>query len=89
MSELVLCEVCHRHVKSTETACPFCSRSLPGKVALGVLAVGIAFSVMACYGPPPREFDDGHTPRGSGTQQGGGHRDAAPPGSPAGDAGPR
>jgi hypothetical protein len=58
MRDLVVCEVCHRHVKGGDAACPFCRKPLPGaKIALGVMTVGIALSVMACYGPPPREHD--------------------------------
>lgn len=58
MSELVLCSVCHRHVKRTDAACPFCHGAM--RTAAGVAAaaaVGIGLTLAACnstalYGAP-------------------------------------
>lgn len=81
MCELIVCEVCRRHVKSADAACPFCRKPIPGaRIALGVMAVGIAFSVMACYGPPPREWDRDAAPPPTGAEGG-------VPGAASADAG--
>jgi hypothetical protein len=46
------CPDCHRHLRETETACPFCARSLP-VTALKVVAIVLTPIVLAaCYGPP-------------------------------------
>jgi hypothetical protein len=61
MSELALCPGCHRHVKTADSVCPFCHGAMPaGQLAMGALAIGIALSMLACYGPPPVETGGGN-----------------------------
>jgi hypothetical protein len=61
--DLVLCPHCHRHVRETDQACPFCGRrrisapSTLGTAALVVAGVGLAVLLCACYGPPPRALE--------------------------------
>lgn len=56
---LVPCASCHRHVRASEAACPFCSSALPRATArdqvattglsrAAVLALGAALSIVAC-----------------------------------------
>ena len=45
MGSLVVCPGCARHVKSDESACPFCQQSLAPKACAGV-----------CFGPPTTRF---------------------------------
>ncbi len=80
MDELVVCQVCHRHVKQKDAACPFCRSAMPPlrAVALaGALVVGVAAGMslagcgesVALYGGPPYEQDGG---LGGGGGEGGG-----------------
>jgi hypothetical protein len=70
---LVPCSSCHRHVRATEAACPFCASALPNARALAreqvntgglsraaVLALGAALSLVAC------SDDDSGTGTGTG-----------------------
>ena len=59
MSELLLCEGCHRHVKAGEARCPFCEGAVhkpsAQRAALSMFfAVAAAATVAACYGGPRR-----------------------------------
>lgn len=58
-NELVLCDGCSRHVRASDTRCPFCEHSLahtppraPGGRSAATLffAVAAAATVAACYG---------------------------------------
>jgi hypothetical protein len=89
------CASCARHIKRTESACPFCgARASPGAIAPRVTArlalVAIAATAAGCmvepiatpvYGVPGEPFDGG---KDSSVQDGG--SDAAPDGN-ASDAG--
>lgn len=77
------CPGCQRHVKSAETACPFCATSLTATVPattgplprLGraaLLAIGASAATAACEATPPA------TSGGPSTEV----RDAAPPPAP-------
>lgn len=52
MEKLVVCGVCHRHVKHRDAACPFCKSAISpvrGAVGLaGVVAVGLTLGLAAC-----------------------------------------
>jgi hypothetical protein len=52
MSELVVCEVCHRHVKAKDERCPFCSHGMSARnSALGIagaIVVTVGLSLAAC-----------------------------------------
>lgn len=59
MSELVLCPVCHRHVKRADSACPFCRSTVRaagvGVVAVAAIGLGVAFTACestGAYGAP-------------------------------------
>ncbi|HEU0034283.1 MAG TPA: hypothetical protein VFQ53_26855 [Kofleriaceae bacterium] len=39
MTELRPCTACHRHVATTETACPFCQTALPASAARPIARV--------------------------------------------------
>ena len=47
MSRLVLCPVCHRHVKNNDDSCPFCRNTMPVRHAL---ALAGAVVLAACSG---------------------------------------
>lgn len=73
MSELILCPVCHRHVKRVDAACPFCRstmRGAAGIAAMAVLTTGMA--LVACsndtgvYGGAPYGGEGGMVNGGSG-----------------------
>jgi len=63
--ELVPCPSCRRHIKDASVACPFCgakpasagllNRIVTPRTVAGVVGVGLALSLCACYGPPPRD----------------------------------
>lgn len=67
MKQLVLCPDCHRHVLSSESACPFCSGDLHSLarqsiVATIALTAGIALAGCA-YGACPSGMCEGDTGR--------------------------
>jgi hypothetical protein len=49
------CPQCHRHVRSRETACPFCSARLP---VLAAVAVAALVGVAACGDKPAQNPND-------------------------------
>ncbi|MCE7893368.1 MAG: hypothetical protein DYH12_27305, partial [Sorangiineae bacterium PRO1] len=50
MDSFFVCESCQRHVKATETTCPFC-RSARSRVGVtAALVVGVGLSLAACGG---------------------------------------
>lgn len=60
---LTPCPSCHRHVKDSTAPCPFCgaasrpllSKIVTSKTVAGAVGIGLALSLCACYGPPPRD----------------------------------
>ena len=61
MTELSVCEGCGRHVRASESRCPFCDHRVAPTVASGArsaavvfFAVAAAATVAACYGGPRR-----------------------------------
>jgi hypothetical protein len=67
MTTLLACPRCDRHVRDTDSACPFCAATVPGArgplaamvrgaklVALSAATVG---TLAACYGAPPRHYE--------------------------------
>ncbi|MCB9758571.1 MAG: putative metal-binding motif-containing protein [Alphaproteobacteria bacterium] len=53
---MIECNGCHRHVRNSELACPFCGArmgSFANKVLTGLGASTLAMVLAACYGPPP------------------------------------
>jgi hypothetical protein len=71
MTELLVCEECHRHVRSNEAHCPFCGADIEsspvapvtsrrvGRLVV-VATVGFALTGTACaYGVPPTPADSG------------------------------
>lgn len=61
MTELHVCAHCGRHIRATESRCPFCSSAVtptsPRSSAASVLfAVAAAATVAACYGGPQRNI---------------------------------
>ena len=92
VDKLVVCQVCHRHVKQGDGRCPFCRSAMPEARAsvllAGAVAVGIGLSLAACsaistYGPPPY---DAAPPVDSGSDADGGMLGAYGPPPPQ-DAG--
>lgn len=83
MEQLVLCQVCHRHVKSADVACPFCRSAMTRRRdaalrAAGAVTFGLALSFAACgegcaaYGlPPPGGGGTGGTGGAAGGDTGG------------------
>jgi hypothetical protein len=62
VEELVVCGSCGRHVKVSESRCPFCAVPSRGRAVLAAAALGVGLSLAACgsnsaYGPPP--YDGG------------------------------
>jgi hypothetical protein len=49
---VITCPDCHRHLRETETACPFCARSLPVTALKVAVIVLTPLVLAACYGPP-------------------------------------
>lgn len=71
MSELHLCEGCQRHVKATESSCPFCAHSVarpaaPRSSLALFFAVAAAATVAACYGGPRRADIENQPPSSQG-----------------------
>jgi hypothetical protein len=71
MSELHLCEGCQRHVKATESSCPFCAHATarpaaPRSALAMVFAVAAAATVAACYGGPRRADIESQPPSSQG-----------------------
>lgn len=101
MEQLVVCGVCHRHVKHREAECPFCNSAMPAvcrTVGLaGVVAVGVTLSLAACSSTITGSGGGGAaasstTPSGGGGGSvipdggfGGALADYAPPPPPFGD----
>jgi hypothetical protein len=61
MTELSVCEGCGRHVRASESRCPFCDHGAGPSFASGArsaaavfFAVAAAATVAACYGGPRR-----------------------------------
>jgi hypothetical protein len=51
MDQLIVCPVCHRHVKGADEACPFCRNTMPARTAAaiaGAAVVGLALTLAAC-----------------------------------------
>ena len=52
MNELVVCEVCHRHVKAKDDSCPFCSHGMATRNATlglaGAIVMSVGLSLAAC-----------------------------------------
>lgn len=76
MDPLVLCSSCHRHVKCTASACPFCAAALPSprnNLQVAGVLVGLALGIAACgeavslYGAPPIDGGGGNTATASGS----------------------
>lgn len=68
MSELRLCEACERHIRESESRCPFCAHAvLPAaarrSTASVLFAVAAAATVAACYGAPQRNMQQAPTPQ--------------------------
>jgi hypothetical protein len=71
MTELIVCEECRRHVRSTEDQCPFCGADVESSqvapvtstcVGRLVVAATVTFALTgtACaYGAPPAPADSG------------------------------
>ncbi len=58
MDVFVICPLCQRHVRETESRCAFCAAPFAtARVPRSsiVLAVAAVASLVACYGHPPRE----------------------------------
>ena len=74
MSELIVCEVCHRHVKGADAACPFCGSKIPEaqrSIGLaGAAVVGLAIAIAACTSTTGGSGGGG---AGGTTVDGGGH----------------
>ena len=69
MSELVACQGCQRHVRSSERACPFCGTSrarsrlsTTSRAARMAFALASVATLSACYGGPPPRPADGPEP---------------------------
>jgi len=91
MSTFVLCQGCSRHVKSEETACPFCQTALPSRRCAGrcfgppearlgraaLVVAGAALLGVACQSAVavPAYGGPGITPHADGGQSDGGHAD--------------
>ncbi|MBL8683681.1 MAG: hypothetical protein JNK05_31205 [Myxococcales bacterium] len=61
MTELHVCDHCERHIRRTESQCPFCSgvvtpSSARPTAASVLFAVAAAATVAACYGGPQRNM---------------------------------
>ncbi|MFO0561262.1 MAG: hypothetical protein U0269_24805 [Polyangiales bacterium] len=61
MSELRLCDHCERHIRESESRCPFCDHacaptSARRSTASVLFAVAAAATVAACYGGPQRNM---------------------------------
>lgn len=55
------CSACHRHLRDAERTCPFCGASRRSRVRRAAFAAGVAsaaLSLSACYGAPPRRWED-------------------------------
>lgn len=63
------CPRCHRHLRDTESSCPFCTASLPATVIKVTAVLLTPLVLAACYGPPrgpmPHEGGPGTAPSGS------------------------
>lgn len=69
MNQLYLCRVCHRHVKSRDTVCPFCRSAMPdGRAAALAAVVAVGISLGACGGSVESGNGGGTT---TGTSTGG------------------
>lgn len=59
---MVPCSSCQRHVRSSDSICPFCGASSSGRRfsrAFNVIGGAVTAVVLAaCYGPPPGKLDD-------------------------------
>jgi hypothetical protein len=59
---MICCKGCHRHVRASERACPFCGDAMPSPLTRAFNAVGAGVTMIvlaACYGPPTSDkFDD-------------------------------
>lgn len=53
------CAQCGRHIRRSESACPFCKSARPWRTAVLAAAFFGAAAMPACaYGPPPDDFTD-------------------------------
>ena len=58
------CPSCNRHVRASDSACPFCGSARSGVLSRGFGAVGGAVTAIvlaACYGTPYKMADSGDT----------------------------
>lgn len=59
MSELRVCDGCHRHVRVDDARCPFCAASQGASqraaraMVITAITVAAGLSMQACYGGPP------------------------------------
>lgn len=56
MTDLALCPVCQRHVRATDSRCPFCDSPARSGAIAAVAAAGLALTSCfptSVYGPPP------------------------------------
>jgi hypothetical protein len=67
--------------RAAENACPHCGKDLgghqesaaglagkvAGAAAVAIAGAGFAVTLMACYGPPPREYEKVEAPSGPST----------------------
>ncbi len=64
---LIICTHCHRHIRDSETACPFCQTvRLPKKPWPVAAALGISFGVIVAAGCSSDETTDGKSDGGLG-----------------------
>ncbi len=74
---LVVCSVCRRHVKRTDSVCPFCGAAMPTGFRPGLggaLVLGMGLAVTSCGEPNPAPA---YTPAVfTGGTAGGGHTDS-------------
>jgi uncharacterized membrane protein YgcG len=84
---LAPCPSCSRHVKATETSCPFCKSTLAARAVTSVpivkhrmtraaaYAFGASLVVAGCTTGTSPDFGDAGSEGGGGTGDGGGSRD--------------